>query len=321
MYKIFNFSIESNLHLPELPEIETGNASISFELLSTPPEKKQLDWFHHWRLPDGQITISCAKLGEDYYLRFPYLADFHIFDDCSGIRCYPCPGVTDEMVRHLLLDQVIPRVVGYRGHIVLHASAVRIDGVAIAFLGETGWGKSTLATSFHMNGYPLLTDDSLLIDQQGKDIIGLPGYVGARLWQDSFEAFADELQPLHELAQYSSKKRLNLHENSKADNYKLPIKAIFILGMPNQLSNEGKIRITEIIGARKIIELVKHTFTLDVTDKDRTTDIFRKIGVLATSEVPKFNLHYPHDHKLLARIRDMVIKTVVAGSCTEDYST
>ena len=36
----------------------------------------------------------------------------------------------------------------------LHASAVAVDGKAIAFLGSNGFGKSSLAASFVNAGYP-----------------------------------------------------------------------------------------------------------------------------------------------------------------------
>jgi len=43
MYKIFDFLLESNIVLPELPEVEKGIASIYFQLLGTLPDKKQRD--------------------------------------------------------------------------------------------------------------------------------------------------------------------------------------------------------------------------------------------------------------------------------------
>ena len=69
MYRIFDLLIDSEIPLPELPEVAEGIASISFKLLNKPPSIKDSAWFHHWRQPDGEITISCAKDNRAYYLR------------------------------------------------------------------------------------------------------------------------------------------------------------------------------------------------------------------------------------------------------------
>jgi hypothetical protein len=46
-----------------------------------------------------------------------------------------------------------------RERIVLHASAVRVNGKAVLFCGSSGEGKSTLAAALTQRGYPLITDD------------------------------------------------------------------------------------------------------------------------------------------------------------------
>jgi hypothetical protein len=46
----------------------------------------------------------------------------------------------------------------------LHGSAVSKEGKAIAFLGHSGLGKSTLAAHFVSRGYEFLSDDVLLMD-------------------------------------------------------------------------------------------------------------------------------------------------------------
>lgn len=312
MYRFFDFLIESNIPLPELPEVETGIASISFHLLAESLPNQQIDWFHHWRLPDGEITISCARDDCDYYLRFPELADFKIEDGCNDIHCNPCAGISDSMVRHLLLDQVVPRVASHHGEIVLHASAVVMNDTAIVFLGETGRGKSTLAASFHMNGYPLLTDDCLLLRQEGSDVIGIPSYAGARLWADSYDAVADEKQVSPGTISYSPKKQIILNKNVQIDNDKMPIRAIFTLSSKNRTINSEKIKIEKITGAEIIIDLTTHSFVLDVADIKKAEEKFFNMGQAAKADMSFYHLSYPHDHTLLDSLRNEIIK-VVAG--------
>ena len=57
----------------------------------------------------------------------------------------------------------------------LHGAAIEHEGQAIAFLGESGFGKSTLAGSFIAAGGRLLTDDLLLLRPSDGKLIAYPG--------------------------------------------------------------------------------------------------------------------------------------------------
>jgi len=321
MYQIFNLLVESNIPLPELTEVETGSASITFQLSTQAQELVNLDWYHHWRQTNGELVFSAAKFGKDYFLRFHALADFQISSDCNKIRCYPCADVNHESVRHLLINQVIPRVISHNGRIVLHASAVSIKQSTIAFLGDSGWGKSTIAAFFHTQGYPLLTDDSLLIEQKNNEIVGLPSYIGARLWADSIGAVTNEYHDFHDLPCNFSKKQMIFQRNSITDNNDLPIRAFFILNPPNQSITVDKITIEAILGARAITEILKHSFSLDMTDKNSISKKFNNIGEIVSSGVIVYQLHYPYDHALLGNVCDVVIKALAGVSTpVQSYS-
>ncbi len=55
-----------------------------------------------------------------------------------------------------------------QGKTCLHASAVAIDGRAILFVGDAGYGKSSLAAAFAVQGFPLISDDlAVLLPQHG----------------------------------------------------------------------------------------------------------------------------------------------------------
>jgi len=310
MYQIFDLLIESNIPLPELPEVADGLPAISFRLSTAEQENEQFDWLHHWRLPNGEITISCAKVNGDYYLRFPDLADFKIEDGCIGILCYPRSGVSDDMIRHLLLDQVIPRVASHYGETVLHASAIMVDGHAIAFIGDTGWGKSTLAASFHVNGYSLLTDDCLLLRQDHDTILAIPAYASARLWEDSYDAMMNKKNTESVSTPYSSKKQITLDENESVFGGGFLLSAIFVLTSKDQSMMADNIINEKISGAEIIINLTQHSFVLDVTDINKMKEKFFSLGQTAISGVTFHKLTYPHRHDLLDEVRDSVIKVL-----------
>ena len=322
MYRIFDILIESNIPILELPEISQGESSISFQLSkSSFHDESQLEWYHHWRLPNGDITISCAKYGDNYFLRFPALADFWISQSCDQIECFAKSDVSDETVRHLLVDQVIPRVVAHQGNVVLHASAIELKGGVIAFLGESGWGKSTLAISFYEQGYPLLTDDCLLLKPEAGKIITIPSYIGARLLPDSLKAIVSDKIRVHSMAHYSSKKRLIFPESKKIELFELPLRAIFELVSPDESKLLENISVEQVIGSNMIIALAKHSFYLDITDTDKISAQFEILGNVAESGLSIYRLKYPRELSVLEKVRDRVLQAAVPSSTMESSTS
>ncbi len=165
LYNICGFTLESNTPLPELLPAYRNKTEYTFRLL--PAQTVDTAYrLRHSRLNGGQSWPSLGKLGKGYLLRYPDLADFHLLPKAKEIRCYPNPNTPLETIRHLLLDQVMPLTLSERGKLVLHASAVVTPEGAIAFLGETGRGKSTLTASFAQRGFSVLTDDCLLLEER-----------------------------------------------------------------------------------------------------------------------------------------------------------
>lgn len=69
------------------------------------------------------------------------------------------PGPAAPPLSAHLMQSVLGAVLPQFGILALHASAVVIGGVGVAFIGSRGSGKSTLAAAFHARGYSFVTDD------------------------------------------------------------------------------------------------------------------------------------------------------------------
>ncbi|MDA1081237.1 MAG: hypothetical protein O2973_06105 [Gemmatimonadetes bacterium] len=89
---------------------------------------------------------------------------------------------------HFLLEPVLAFLLRCRRTLVLHASAVEMDGRAVAFVGPVGAGKSTIAAACVAAGAALLSDDVLAIRLEGGDSSGQwhahRGIGAIRLWDD-----------------------------------------------------------------------------------------------------------------------------------------
>ncbi len=142
VYRMFDFTLGSNILLPELVPSPSSNSRISFSLSAIPSSQYQEPrWLHHWLLPSGETSISLGKSGELFVLRFPLLADFLFSRKDFEIICHPTSDTPAETIRHLLLDQVIPRIVSHLGRPVLHASGSMVEGSGVLFLRSNRLGQ------------------------------------------------------------------------------------------------------------------------------------------------------------------------------------
>lgn len=77
------------------------------------------------------------------------------------------------------------------GGIALHASAVSIDGRAIALVGSSGHGKSTLAAALcRQRGARLLADDAVILSREGSAFVVEAGESDHWLTDEAVQALA-----------------------------------------------------------------------------------------------------------------------------------
>ena len=156
-YKYFDISLESNIFLPSLSINNSNSFDYIFQFISSSSDRVFVgEWIHHWKFDNGDIWLSLGKEANEYLLQFPQLADFYFSPQNKTINCYAQPDISKQTITHLLLNQVMPLVLTYRGKYFLHASAITLKGFGFAFLGESGFGKSTLATTFGQKGLEVI---------------------------------------------------------------------------------------------------------------------------------------------------------------------
>ena len=71
------------------------------------------------------------------------------------------PGGDPELASILLAGNVLSSVLTLQGECVLHASGIQIDGSALAIVGASGMGKSTITALLCAAGARLISDDVL----------------------------------------------------------------------------------------------------------------------------------------------------------------
>lgn len=245
-----------------------------------------------------------------YLFRFHGLADFWLLTDGSSIECNIPFDVPAHTIEHLLLDQVLPRILSHHGRTVLHASAVKHGENAVVFLGDAGWGKSTLTASFCRMGLPLITDDCLLLDEEDEQVMGIGSYPGLRLWPDSLRSL-DRHEDAHDpVSHYSSKRRLGLGEGDiQFYDQPLPVGHIYVLSDPEHADPNGPVSIQPMTAREGVVSLLEYSFRLDITDRERNAREFETLSHLA-ERLPMFRLTYPRRYDMLPLVRRTILAHV-----------
>jgi len=259
--------------------------------------------YHQWTLPDGNPWTLFFRQPSGYLLRFPGLADFEVARDGSRVQSWAAPEATASTVRHLYLNQVLPLALSRQGKLVLHASAVDIGGQAVAFVGESGRGKSTLAASFATSGAGLLTDDGLLLEWIAGELRVVPSHPSIRLWRDSQEALLSGERAMAPALTYTEKTRFLAGADFSYCDQPRPLRRVYFLGPGEAISPV----IRRAKPATTLIELVRNSFLLDIGEQEMLGQHFGEITTIANMPI-HYDLDFPRRFADLPLLRDMIIQ-------------
>ena len=304
--------LRSNIRIPELYEIFLENKTpLSFVLEKSVEKLIYPDWKHSWPA-NGTPHLHYGQQDSIHILHFPKLADFKISPDSNSIHCFPRLNIPEQTIRHLLLDQVLPRCLAHQGHMILHASAVLVEKGLILFVGPSGAGKSTIAGYFHRSGHPAVSDDCMFLAETKNHVTAIPCYGGMRLWEDSREFLFPDARDTFEMAHYSSKQRIALTDQDDKKPKNNRIAAIIFLSPTIEYQQEKPVQLNPVPLRAGYMELLKQTYQLDVTDLESLVRHAKGLGNVI-QKIPLFQLSMPHDYTLLQTARNLIIDKIASN--------
>ncbi len=115
-------------------------------------------------LVDGYPWYTICRVDGGFVCRIVSVADFEIEGDLKRVVCHPVADRGDDVLSIVLQGTVVAFLLAMGGRCVLHGSAVDLGRRALAFVGASGQGKSTMAAMFCASGAPLVTDDILPLE-------------------------------------------------------------------------------------------------------------------------------------------------------------
>lgn len=322
-YRVSGIILRSDRPLVELSPIEDLGPAQDLDL--TVRLLPQLDgplcpsaWFLSMAMPGEEPWLSCADIEEQallggkpgYLLRFHDLADFLVDRQGTEVVALAIRNLPEETLHHMLLNQVLPLLLNLRGQDALHATAVLTPQGVCAFAGPAGVGKSTLAASFLLAGYPVISDDCLVLKEQEGRILAVPGYPGLRLWDDVTQSLSLDPAHLRSVAHYTAKHRLLLPGQSQAfPTEPLPLARLYILSPPEgpEAGKEaGAFSLQPFPPRLAFMELLTCLFRLDIRDKAMLARQFCFVERLM-AQVPVKQLSIPQTFSALPSVRDAIL--------------
>lgn len=187
MQTYFAYDLRIRSELP-LPELETGeaepNATITLGKVRPVPSAIDAEGWGFWATP-GEACYFFENVGA------------FLVREGREIIVDPAPEVEPGRLRLSILGPVLGILLHQRGHLVLHASSVAVNGGAVAFAGSRGWGKSTLAAAMYARGHGVVADDVTAVDVGAGAPAVLPGFPQLKLWPDAVASLGNspEVQP------------------------------------------------------------------------------------------------------------------------------
>jgi hypothetical protein len=233
-YNAYELGIHSDLPLPELVAVDKPEADVIIRLGKL--NRSPLESING----DNYLDINAGEA----YLYWDQIGTFLVRGG-KEIFIEPFPGVEADLLRLPLLGGVLATLLHQRGLLVLHASAVALNGKAAAFLGGKGWGKSTLAAVLHARGHSFISDDVVALDTRDARITTvLPAFPRLKLWPDAIASLGKEIESCPRL--HSLVEKRNFQITPRFVEWPVPLKNIYILGLGPRLEIEA-IKPQEII--------------------------------------------------------------------------
>ena len=203
VYLIGGITLISEIALPELPLIQQQSATqhpVQIRLGAVPnhlPGAVELG-------PDCFATPTQYLLNIQGVARYLVTAGSEIIVDLAAAA----PALD---VRGYLLGSIFVVLCQQRGLLPLHASAIAGKSGVVAFLANSGQGKSTLAAHLAQRGFRVLADDVCLIDaaQPGSAMV-IPTAPWLKLWRTSLESLGRKAEGLDRVFTDDDKYRLPL---------------------------------------------------------------------------------------------------------------
>lgn len=298
-YQYYGYKLTSEVAFPMLPP--GGGCGDPDIRLRLGPVSDHLDpsvWSSPF-LELGEGGEAIAKVSD--HLRFRIAGGSEIVLDTDSSQN------SIEVETHF--TSLVAGVVLHQRHALpLHASAVSIDGSAVAFAGPSGVGKSTFASAFALQGFPLIADDVCRIQfaPDGCPTVA-PGPSRLRLWPDMAKALGRDPETLMTARSHHPKRVLT---DVGKETSSLPLRALIRLSVDVQASAP---KLERLMGPQSVMPIDELVYRARLgRTMGRQVEIFKQLTELGAA-IRVYRLTRPDGPPDLPRLVELVRQAVHEG--------
>lgn len=294
-YSAYGLTLQSEIKLPELiPTLATdADVWIHFDAITDSPLQTE-NTLHGYQNTDAGMYLYWQGVGT------------FLIQEGQDVQIDLEIDLDEDRLRLFILGAVMGVVLHQRGFLILHASAVALEGEAVAFIGQKRWGKSTMAATLHDRGHSLIADDVVALEIQRHQIQVQPAFPQIKLWPDAVACIGKEPEDLPRLGARLEKRNHQLSSGFMSDI--LPLRYIFVLGQGDEVAIKP-------LPPQEIIQhLMQNSYVTRFDQtllEERGASHFKQLMILA-QQVPLLRLLRPASLDLLPDIATLVENHVLA---------
>lgn len=243
---------------------------------------------------DPAVTVARDPMTGEHWFLYADGCRFRVSASGDRVTAGGPPEMTREDLDVYLTGPIQGLVLRLQGVVSLHASAVELDGRAVAFAGGGGAGKSTLAAQLALGGSAVVTDDILALEETAAGFHARPVAGPLKLWPDSVARLLGRAEALPRLVPSSpdwDKRRLN--HGVAGVNFAgepLPLAVVYLL--ETRAAATAPPGAESVPPAAALVELTAHSYVNYALSPEMRAHEFAVLGRLVRT-VPVRRLRLP----------------------------
>lgn len=315
-YSLYGLTVQSDLPFPATPSPgdQTGGPDL---VIRRHPGG-------HAPEPAGEVVaeIPCPEHGVDARLvRGPagawlwhrQVGTVFIAPDGRRVDVYPTPTADEHNLALLLIGPVAIFVLQRHGLPSLHASAVVTPPGAIAFLGQPGQGKSTLAATFVRRGAPLVSDDALPLRSREGIVHGGPSLPLMKVWAGTATCALELTDDLPNLTPSLDKKLLLLDGRYAFVETPVPVRALYLPRRYDPLTTgRTEVMLHRLSQREALTAVLAHMADRAFLRPREQAQLLPLLSQLV-AQAPTFLLSYPHGFEYQEQVHARLMDSLGAA--------
>jgi hypothetical protein len=275
-------------------ELVEGDADTFAAAAAHVPPSEADWWAQHAALPDGST-----------YRRWTDLFEFLVSADARRIQARTLKdGCEEALLGYLLVDALSFSMVRL-GWEPLHATAVLTKHGVVAFIAESGEGKSTMGALFVHGGCPLVTDDMLVLTAAGDGFRAEPGPPRIKLYRDiAVRIFGSDRNGV-KMNPVTEKLIIRLAADEVVRKAH-PLAAIYLIGEPQPAGDLEGPSIERLSPALALPRILAATAAHYPSEPARLHRQFKFVTALV-GQVPVKTFSYRRNSEEMSQVRDVLI--------------